>query len=125
MGWNKQLEIPAGGKGDLRAAVRVSKKGKASLILGLSDRVTAQLNGAKRANIWLGDGDEAGQVLVQFDGDGNIPVSSLKLGGAALRMELPAEVSRSARRATVCTHEFVETAEALQLIVTLPSTWLA
>jgi hypothetical protein len=59
MGWNKQLEIPAGGKGDLRAAVRVSKKGKASLILGLSDRVAAQLNGAKRANIWLGDGDEA------------------------------------------------------------------
>lgn len=121
MAWNKPLEAAANDKGDVRLSVVVTSKGKSRLVIMLSPTVMEQVGDPDNCNAWLGEGEDKGKVLVQFDADGSIPVKGFSRGGASLRLLLPVSFEQQKQRALVCQHEVMDSEEDVkQLLVVLP-----
>lgn len=120
MGWNKPLEAAANDKGAVRISVQVSSKGRSRLVVLLSEIVMEELGLPDSANAWLGDGEDSGKILLQFDKDGTIPVKRWSKGGASLRFVLPVDLAQTKQRALVCQHDVMEADDVKQLVVVIP-----
>jgi hypothetical protein len=81
MAWNSVAPHVKAQGAQLKLGVFQVGKGGARLTLTLGAALLKELGSPKRATVFAGDGDEAGQMLVQFDTDGEHALSELTKGG--------------------------------------------
>lgn len=87
MAWNETKPYVTALGAAVRAGVqKIGKKGKPRATITLNVDMHERLGDPKKCNVFIGDGDELGQVLIQCDDDGMHDFRKLTRGGVLLRL---------------------------------------
>lgn len=81
MGWNVQQPYVASTGAEVRVSIIKIKSGNPRCQIGLSRDLLKALGNPTACDVFVGDGEEAGQLMLQFGGEGEHELKRHKLGG--------------------------------------------
>lgn len=81
MAWNEAKAYVTATGAAVRVGVQQIGKGNPRLMVSLGAELYEQLGEPDSVNVFVGDGDDAGKLLLQFDEDGAVEFKAAKKGG--------------------------------------------
>jgi hypothetical protein len=121
MPWNNVKPIIKAAPECVRIGVLKVRNGTAKSTITISDALCVDLGRPECCNIFEGDGDEKGSLLIQFDTDGEHKLSELGLGGGRILCPLLNGAGDAGSKPRPVAFEKAKSDDGTQqLIVTLP-----
>lgn len=122
MGWNSVAPHLGGWKKDqVRVGVMQIAGGSPKLSVTLSTAVFEKLGEPDQCNIFAGDGDDAGKILVQFDADGAHAIHVMTKGGGRILAHIPPGAPSAKRKPVPSAYDESDSEDGVKLLtITLP-----
>ena len=86
MAWNEAKAYVTSIGADVRVGIQKIGKGNPRLMVSLGAAMYEQLGEPDNVNVFVGDGDDAGKLLLQFDDEGSVEFKIGKRGGAYIKL---------------------------------------
>lgn len=122
MAWNEAKPYVTAIGAQVRVGIQKIGKGNPRLMVSIGAKLFEELGEPDNVNVFVGDGDEAGQIMLQFDKDAAVEFKLGKRGGAFLKLNRLAGMPEKAMKmAGVKYQEFeAEGTDNKQICITLP-----
>lgn len=122
MGWNEaKAYVPVTGA-PVRVGIQQIGMGNPRLMVSLGAALFKKLGSPETVNVFVGDEEDAGKLLLQFDDEGSVEITAGKRGGAFFKLnQIAGMPSKKMKMAGVKFEELEgeETGNA-QISITLP-----
>ncbi len=86
MAWNDTKPYVTATGAPVRVGVQKIGKGNARVVISIGDELFKKIGEPDSCNVFVGDGDQAGQILIQCDEDAPHRFRLCGKGGATLKM---------------------------------------
>jgi len=86
MAWNNASAYVTAIGAQVRVGVQKIGKGNPRLMVSIGAKLYGDLGEPDSVNVFVGDGDDAGRLLLQFDDDGAVEFRRGKKGGAVVKL---------------------------------------